>query len=199
MPHHQNDEPAVIAAGPEQSARVFDVLTLAFASDPPNRWMYPDACDYLRNFPKFARAFGGSALGAGTAFITQDGSGAILWLAPGANPDEEAMMRLARETLDKKKQADLGAAIEQMGRYHPEEPHWYLPFIGVDPAHQGKGIGAALLRPMLARCDRDGVPAYLELSNPRNIPFYARHGFEVLGEIRVEGCPPVTPMLRPSR
>jgi GNAT superfamily N-acetyltransferase len=49
------------------------------------------------------------------------------------------------------------------------EPHWYLPLIGVDPAHQGKGHGDALMAYALQQCDRDHLPAYLESTNPRNI------------------------------
>jgi ribosomal protein S18 acetylase RimI-like enzyme len=177
---------------------VLDVLTLAFASDPPNRWMYPDARAYLQNFPKFAQALGGGALATGTAFMTRDGSGVILWLAPESEPDEEALGRVV-ETLDQKKQAVLGAVVEQMARYHPHEPHWYLPFIGVDPAHQGRGIGDALLKPMLAKCDEAGLPAYLESTTPKNQPLYRRHGFEAVGEIRVGDCPVITPMLRRPR
>ena len=65
---------------------------------------------------------------------------------------------------------DAGPAMfEQMATYHPKEPHWYLPLIGVDPAHQSKGHGDALMRCALERCDRDKVPAYLEFTNPRNI------------------------------
>jgi hypothetical protein len=51
----------------------------------------------------------------------------------------------------------------------------------------------------LARCDRDHAPAYLESSNPRNIPFYSRHGFEPLGAIQVGSSPTVVPMLRGPR
>ncbi|MGO8147977.1 GNAT family N-acetyltransferase, partial [Rhizobium leguminosarum] len=64
------------------------------------------------------------------------------------------------------------AIFEQMATYHPTEPHWYLTLIGVDPAHQGKGHGDVLMAYALARCDHDHTPAYLESSNPRNIPFY---------------------------
>ena len=198
-PDDQAARPEVIAAGPSDAARVIDMLLLAFAADPPNRWLFPDAHDYVRNFPKFVQGLGGSAFANGTAFMTSDCSGAILWLAPGVSPNKEALSRLIEEDVAPDKQADLGGAIDEMGRYHPQEPHWYLPFIGVDPARQGAGIGAALLRPILARCDEAGLPAYLESSNPRNRPLYQRHGFEVLGEIRAGSCPPVTPMLRKPR
>ena len=196
MPH---DSAALVAAGPQDAERVIATLMLAFATDPPNRWMYPDAHDYVRHFPKLVHGLGGAAFAAGTAFMTRDGAGAILWLAPGVEPDAKALMRLAEETLDETRRAQLGAAFEQMGRYHPQEPHWYLPFIGVDPARQGQGIGAALLRPILEKCDAERFPAYLESSNPRNRPLYQRHGFEIMGEIKVGSCPPVTPMLRKPR
>jgi ribosomal protein S18 acetylase RimI-like enzyme len=86
-----------------------------------------------------------------------------------------------------------------MAAYHPDEPHWYLPVIGVDPAHQGRGYGAALMRHATERCDRDVVPAYLESSNPRNISLYLRHGFEILGTIQVGSSPQMVPMLRTPR
>jgi ribosomal protein S18 acetylase RimI-like enzyme len=85
-----------------------------------------------------------------------------------------------------------------MGRYHPREPHWYLPLIGVDPACQGRGCGAALMRHALSRCDRDGAPAYLESTNPRNRPLYERHGFE-RSDRSDRHVAPIVPMLRRAR
>jgi ribosomal protein S18 acetylase RimI-like enzyme len=89
--------------------------------------------------------------------------------------------------------------FEQMAKYHPEEPHWYLPLIGVDPVHQGKGHGDALMAHALSRCDRDRVPAYLESSNPRNISLYVRHGFVALGSIQAGSSAQIVPMLRRPR
>ena len=86
-----------------------------------------------------------------------------------------------------------------MGGFHPGEPHWYLPFIGVDPAHQGEGYGTELMRHTLKRCDADGIPAYLENSNPRNALFYERLGFEQLGVIKAGTFPEIVPMLRKPR
>jgi ribosomal protein S18 acetylase RimI-like enzyme len=86
-----------------------------------------------------------------------------------------------------------------MGRYHPSEPHWYLPMLGVDPSQQGKGFGSALLQHALIQCDRDTKLAYLESSNPKNIPIYERHGFELLGTIQVGTSPSIFPMLRRPR
>ena len=92
-----------------------------------------------------------------------------------------------------------GAAFEQMGRYHPSEPHWYLPLFGVDPFHQGKGYGAALMQHALIPCDRDHTLAYLESTNPKNIPLYERHGFELLDTVQVGASPHIFPMLRTPR
>jgi ribosomal protein S18 acetylase RimI-like enzyme len=89
--------------------------------------------------------------------------------------------------------------LEQMGDAHPEAPHWHLAFVGVDPAHQGRGLGSALLRHTLARVDAERLHAYLESSNPANVPLYRRHGFEVIREIRVAGSPAVIPMVRRPR
>ncbi len=94
---------------------------------------------------------------------------------------------------------DLLATFEKMEQWHPKEPHWYLPLIGVEPNAQGNGLGGALMRHALARCDQEGALAYLESSNPRNISLYERHGFEVMGEIQLGAGPLVTPMLRRPR
>ena len=67
---------------------------------------------------------------------------------------------------------------------HPVEPHYYLYLLGVRPDRQSHGLGSALLRTMLERCDREQMPAYLEASSPRNIPLYLRHGFRVIREFQ---------------
>jgi len=58
------------------------------------------------------------------------------------------------------------------------------------------GLGSILLRHAVARSDREGVPAYLESSNPRNISLYERYGFVRLGIIQSGESPEVVPMLR---
>ncbi|MGP0031008.1 MAG: GNAT family N-acetyltransferase [Acidimicrobiales bacterium] len=73
---------------------------------------------------------------------------------------------------------------------HPHEPHWYLATLGTEPACQGQGIGSALMRTVLDQCDREGLPAYLESSKERNVPFYRRHGFEVTREVDLPGDGP---------
>ena len=70
---------------------------------------------------------------------------------------------------------------------HPVDPHWYLGTLGVDPEHQGRGVGTALLRHWLARVAADASGAYLETDLQGNVRFYEREGFAVERETRVLG------------
>jgi ribosomal protein S18 acetylase RimI-like enzyme len=191
---------STVSATPESgSHHAVAVIVLAFSADPAARWSYPDADRYLAHFPAIVRAFGGRAFAHGTAYHAGEFAGAALWLPPGVPPDEDALLTILKRSVPSERQATVLELFEHMGRYHPAEPHWYLPLIGVDPAHQGKGHGGALLDTVLRRCDRDGTAAYLESSNPRNIPLYERHGFRVLATIQVGSSPPISPMLRRPR
>jgi GNAT superfamily N-acetyltransferase len=88
----------------------------------------------------------------------------------------------------------------RIGEAHPVEPHWYLAAVGTMPEHQGSGAGAAILTPVLARCDAEGLPAYLESSNPRNVPFYHRLGFAETGTLSTpDGTATMTLMWRTPR
>ncbi|MHA4738968.1 GNAT family N-acetyltransferase [Dyadobacter sp. MSC1_007] len=180
-------------------AGAIGVLTLAFSTDPMARWSLPDPAKYLATFPLIAKAFGGSAFEKGTAYIANSFTGVALWLPPGAGSDEESLKRLFDENTDDSIKEDMQGIFEQMDKFHPTEPHWYLPMIGVDPAHQSAGIGSALMTEALKAVDRDGLIAYLESSNPKNISLYQRHGFEVIGEIQSGSSPFLRPMLRRAR
>jgi ribosomal protein S18 acetylase RimI-like enzyme len=98
--------------------------------------------------------------------------------------------------IDPTRHQDAFTFMGRMGEHHPTEPHWYLPYIGVDPTRQGQGHGSALLERGLSRCARDGLPAYLEASSPRNRALYERHGFQAFAEIQVADSPPLWPMWR---
>ena len=176
-----------------------DTIVLAFTADPVTRWCFPDSHDYLTSMPLFTRAFGGAAFLHGSAHCTDDYGGAAFWLPPNVHVDEKALVDVLERTTSESIRGDLFAVFEQMGQYHPAEPHWYLPLIGVDPAYQGKGYGGALMKHALEQCDRDHSAAYLESTNPRNVSLYQRHGFEALGTIQKGTSPPLVPMLRKSR
>jgi ribosomal protein S18 acetylase RimI-like enzyme len=183
-------------AGIGDQSRLVAAIVLAFSVDPAARWTYPAPETYLKHFPDLVRIFGHKAFECGTAHFIGDAQAAAMWLPPGVQPDEEALMAHFQHTVPEQDQDTLFAVFEQMEQYHPDDPHWYLPLIGVDPAQQGKGYGSTLLKHTLRHCDEDGTPAYLESSNPKNIPLYQRHGFEVLGTIQVGSSPPITPMVR---
>lgn len=185
--------------GPIERDPVMGILALAFSNDPAVRYMFPTTAGYLANFNRLATAMAGSALAAGTAYVADDGAAAALWLAPGVEGDGEAIGALVGETVAPERQGVLAQVGEEMGRFHPREPHWYLSMIGVDPSRQGQGLGAALLKAGLARCNADGLPAYLESSSPKNVPLYERHGFEVIGLIKPGDHPGLIPMYRPAR
>jgi ribosomal protein S18 acetylase RimI-like enzyme len=90
--------------------------------------------------------------------------------------------------------------LNRMERLHPHQPpRWYLFILGVERAAQGRGLGSALLGHRLERMDTSALPVYLESSNERNIAFYARHGFEVTGEVTIPQGPTIWPMWREPR
>jgi GNAT superfamily N-acetyltransferase len=178
---------------------VIAVITLAFSADPMARWAFPDPATYVAVMPDVIRAFGGNGFAHGTVHLVDGGVAAAMWLPPGVHPDSDRLAALTEQHTPREQLDDMMKVFEQMDGYHPAEPCWYLPLIGVDPARQGRGHGGALLRHAVERCDRDGRPAYLESSNPRNIPLYERHGFESIGRIQSGSSPTVTPMLRRPR
>jgi len=186
------------AAGAE-AKQTIAVLVTAFASDPAVRWIYPNPNDFLTCFPEFAAAFGGGAFHHGTAHYVEGFRAGALWLPPGAHPDEEALLELFARSVPESRRSELMTVFEQMDSFHPSAPHWHLPLIGVDPTEQNQGLGSALLQHALQACDKANELAYLESSNARNIPLYQRHGFELMGEIRVGSCPPIFPMTRQPR
>jgi len=183
----------------EERPAVVHTIVLAFAADPVTRWCWPEAHQYLGSMPAFTVAFAGGGFRHGVAHTTDNYGGAALWLPPDVHPDDDAVGDLVDETVSRSLRRDLVTLMGKMAGYHPDGPHWYLPMIGVDPAHQNKGLGGALLAHALERSDREGLPAYLESTNPRNISLYLRHGFTPLGEIQVGSSPTVVPMLRLPR
>lgn len=177
------------------------MLGRAFLDDPVQLYLFPDAASRLakveRLFGTFLRAH---YIKHGATFITSACEGAALWAPPGHatfTPRE-----IVSQAVPMLRSFGLGVqralkVLDTIEREHPSEPHWYLGVLGTDPVHQGKGIGASVLRPVLDACDRDGMPAYLESSKDRNVPYYERFGFKVTKEIALpRGGPLVWAMWR---
>ena len=192
-------DPTAVMAQPHDQDRAVASLVAAFVDDPFIRWMFPDARQYLSAFPRVLKYFAGGAFEQGTAWRSTDYHAAAFWLPPGVSPDEEGLGGVMQDWVEPALQEEAFGVLEQVGKGHPDEAHWYLPAMGVDPRRQGKGYGAALLQASLAACDEAHVAAYLESTNPDNLPFYRRFGFDVIGEIQAGGSPVVTRMLRMAR
>ena len=176
--------------------RAIATITMAFSNDPIVRWFLRDANQYLTYWPPFVKVFAGGAFPEGTADSVDDCGGVALWLPPGVGLDGDALVAMAAAAIPAAEQDERFALLGQMDEFHPSEPHWYLPLMGVDVTMQGRGYGSALLRHAVERCDRDRLPAYLESTNPLNKALYERHGFEAIGLIQVGSSPPMWPMLR---
>lgn len=176
--------------------RAIRTLVEAFADDPVERWLYPGDAAYRAHFPAFVAAFGGAAFRDRTVWRLEGFHAVAFWFGPGREPDGDAVVRVLVETTSEDQHADSFATLEQMAAGHPSEPHWYLPWFGVEPAFQGRGLGARLLRRCLDIVDESGLPAYLETPNPRTVPFYERAGFSVSGVAQAGACPPITLMRR---
>lgn len=179
--------------------RAVETLTLSFAADPVVRWLYPEASEYLRHFDPFLQAFGGTSFAGNTAWRLGDFAATAMWLAPGVDLDGDAIVAHFEASVAPQKHEDLMATLGQMDDVHPKTRHWYLAWIGVDAAMAGQGLGSELISRCLEIVDKDHVPAYLDNTNPRNIPFYERHGFKVTGESQAGTCPPLFAMLRDAR
>jgi GNAT superfamily N-acetyltransferase len=179
--------------------RAIATLVLAFSADPVARWIYNEPDYYLRHIPRLFRALGTSSFGAGAAQRSSDGLGVALWLPPGVHAEDEKLEAVIRETVAAEKRVDVGVAFQQTEQYRPIEAHWYLSLIGVEALHRNKGCGATLLEYGLRQCDREHRPAYLWSSNPLNTSLYKRHGFEIVGTIKVGSVPLMFPMVRHAR
>ena len=188
----------VKSAGSNIRSSVISTIVLGFVADPMARWVWRDSSQYLRVMPPFVDAFGGRAFEHGTADVAEEVRAAALWLPPGVEPDEAKMDAIMEETLRPEISEDIGVVMKGMAEHHPHAPHWYLPLIAADPNWIGQGLGTLLMKHALRRCDGEGVAAYLESSNPRNISFYERHGFKIVGKIQSGSSPVLTPMLRPA-
>ena len=119
--------PGLSTVSASSSPNVVATIVSAFVDDPVERWLWPDEAEYLAHFPRFVEAFGGPAFDQQTVWKLGAFSAVALWLAPGAEPDGEALVQVLNETVSHDKHEDTFAVLEQMGEGHPVAPHWYLP------------------------------------------------------------------------
>lgn len=197
-------------ATPDDEALVIDTLVRAFDDDPIVNWLLRRDAGRARAFREFYRiTFTRFAIQHGASFIASDdqrdeapgNTGVALWIPPNAwQLGVLEQVKLAPYFLRCVGLGGIGRALKFLGgmdQVHPHDPHWYLLVVGVCPQAQGLGLGRALIEPTLERCDREGLPAYLETTKPSNVPYYRRFGFEVREEIELGGdAPPFSTMWR---
>ena len=188
--------PNIKVVDPKDTSRAISTLVLGFVNDPLVRWCWPDPNQYLNVMPRLVMAYAGQAFDLGTAHMEENYLGVALWFPPGMERNDEELLALDNETLPEEKRIEIYNAEVELEQYQPRDPHWYLPLAAVDPSCHSQGVGSALLNFALAKCDEKGSMAYLESSNPRNITLYERHGFELLGEVKITGGPSYFPMAR---
>jgi ribosomal protein S18 acetylase RimI-like enzyme len=171
--------------------RAGEVLAGSFFHDPIVLYMFPDESERARLLPWHFTAFVRYGHLFGEVYSTAGRTdGVAVWLPPGGvemptERAEQAGLDKAPEVLGRgpwERFAGVMSHLEQFHRRDVQPRHWYLPLIGIDSSRQGRGLGSALLAPVLARADVERLPCYLETVEPRNVPFYQRHGFKVVTE-----------------
>ncbi|HVX17975.1 MAG TPA: GNAT family N-acetyltransferase [Acidimicrobiales bacterium] len=194
-PHHLLQTEAEPATG---------VLAAAFADDPMFTWMCPELSVPEREqaLVGFFAPFVDASRRRGHAYATDDRASVALWSPPDvALLDDGALEALGQffvEVIGERAEL-VGTALQEVEARHPTEPHFYLGAIGTRPELRGRGRGRVALGPVLERCDQTGVPAYLESSSIRNVPFYERLGFVVTDEVRLADGPVLRLMWREPR
>ncbi|MEU9289722.1 GNAT family N-acetyltransferase [Streptomyces sp. NPDC048275] len=189
-------------AGEGDRELVTRLLDEAFQGDPVSRWIFPDAAHRGSTHPRLMGMFLDIVLAEGRVDVTEDGAACALWLsvpaaADGDHADEGDGPAQLRAAVDPDNER-----VELVGRLtdraHPVgRAHEYLWLIAVTPDRQGEGLGTALMQPVLDRCDRTGLPAYLEASSARSRELYERLGFVFTGRtVDLPDGPPMWPMWR---
>jgi len=187
---------------PSELPALYASLARAFEDDPVTRFLFPNRRTRVQRLQAFYRSMMPTLAAHGRMHTDADLRGGAIWQAPRPPPPGPAQLlsTILLSALALRGRALAGLALGRaLETVHERKPHWYLAILGTDPEYQGKGIGRALIAPVLELCDREGELAYLESSKRRNIPFYESHGFEVVGEVSVSGGLVLWPMLRRPR
>ena len=175
------------------------ILSQAFHDDPVLRWINEDPAFV----PAFFRMILPAFIDKGLTYVEGNQRGAASWLGPRDHvrwPYTLSNVASMTRLCGIRGMYRLAMSGQRTGHYHPKEPHYYLFAIGALPSAQGQGVGSALIRHLLRRCDREQMPAYLENSREGNLDFYSGHGFEVQRRIQfTEDAPPIWLMWREPR
>ncbi len=164
-----------------------EVLGRAFFEAPLHKYYIPDHAERRRFLPQFFLRLVRMGYLFGETYATPDSTGMAFWIRPGEilgdEQNERAGLNEIPAICGEEPFARVSIVFDAIAGLHKEHAtgdHWSLALLGVDVPYQGKGLGSALLQPVLEKADADGVTCYTDTANPKNVPFYRRHGFEVV-------------------
>ncbi|MFI2413742.1 GNAT family N-acetyltransferase [Streptomyces sp. NPDC018947] len=185
--------PPVRPTTPDDVPACVRVLARAFADYPFTRHVVADDGHQERVRRLQELFLTRVALRYGRSWVTDDRLAVAAWTTPEQDPSP-AFTELSSllPELAGDRSAAYRAAEEALEPHRPTRPVWFLATVGVDPGAQGRGRGAAVLRPGLEAAEEAGVPAFLETSDPRNVRFYERLGFAVTAEVPLPDGGPLT-------
>jgi GNAT superfamily N-acetyltransferase len=183
----------------DDTAAVAATVAAAFFDDPVTRWLLPEEHRRRQLIQPIFELYVAPYVRVGETYLTADGNGAAVWLAPGTQlltAEEEQSFGQALAELVEADVERFAQLAETFERYHPTQPLYYCQFLATVPAVQGRGTGSIFLRDMLERADREGMPAYHEATSPRNRALYERHDYVTQGEFNLPDGPPLWRMWR---
>lgn len=181
------------------------VLARAFDADPFINWFVrQDSRRSQRFTATFDVALRRMSNNLNETFTTTSLDACAIWKRPNEHKlalrDELKLLPAFARVMGWRALPRFSRLLERAQTLHDQlapAPHFYLFMLGVDPTQQRRGLGSQLLEPLLARCDAENKPAYLETARPENVPFYARHGFNLAHILDEPPFPKLWLMLRP--
>lgn len=179
---------------------ITEAIVSAFSADPVWTWAFPDPLAHPPLYELFIRA----PLRDGSVWTTEGCDAAAVWILPGGEemtPAVEAELEEVVERFAGPRAAEVSELVGSFDASHPRDrEHYYLSLLGTHARARGRGLGMDLLRHNLAQIDREGMPAYLESTNPANDRRYESVGFERVGEFHTaDGAHTITTMWREPR
>jgi GNAT superfamily N-acetyltransferase len=176
-------------------------LASAFYQDPLwGPWMFPDEVSRTQGLSKLMRFFTTGGVRHPWTRMMDNAEAVAVWVPPGVpemTPEAEAGFAPLLEEVFGPRADEVHALFDLFDEHSPEdEPHYYLSLWATHRDHAGHGLGTALIHDNLARIDAERMPAYLESSNPKNIPRYEALGFRRRDEFAPVDGPVITTMWR---
>ena len=172
------------------------VIARAFHEDELTVHLYPESDSRARFAPAMFAAFLRYDQLFGQVDHLAGCTAVASWIGPGETVETpERLAQAGFEDLpDKVPIATLDSVFGFIGPAIAKaapEPHWHLRLLGVEPGHQGGGLGAVVMRHGIDRAADSGHPVVLETFSERAVPFYLRNGLDPGRRRRAHKQPPL--------